>query len=182
MTTQSNYNFIIFDIDGTLADRDTNVLLPGVLEWFESESHNYTIALATNQGGVGLRWWMVKGGFGEPDNYPDEDDALDHVAAVVNQLGLSPNRRADLDLRTYICYAYQSKTSGKWGPIPAGRINDWRWWPEYRKPSPGMLLRAMQEANFAAPETLVVGDGREDEQAAWTSGCHFQHADSFFHR
>lgn len=182
MTVQSNYNLIIFDIDGTLADRDTNVLLPGVLEWFESQSHNHTIALATNQGGVGLRWWMVKDGFGEPDRYPDEDDALDHVTAVVNQLGLSPERRADLDLRTYICFAYQSKKSGQWNPIPDGKANDWRWLPEYRKPAPGMLIRAMQEANFSAPETLMVGDSEEDEQAAWGAGCHFQSASDFFGR
>lgn len=177
---QNNYKLIIFDIDGTLADRDTNVVLTGVTEWFEAARDNYIVALATNQGGVGLRWWMVKDGFGNPDDYPDEADALNHVASVVNQLPLSHYGRADLDLRTYICYAYQSKKSGKWNPIPEGKENDWRWMPDYRKPAPGMLLKAMQDCNISALETLMVGDSEEDEQAAKAAGCAFAWSSNFF--
>lgn len=170
------YNFIIFDIDGTLADRDTNVLLPGVLEWFQQRP-NANAALVTNQGGVGLRWWMVKDDFGEPDYYPDEQDAMNHIQTVVNQL---PD--GFRDLLSYVCFAYQSKKSGKWSPTPEGREGDYRWMPEYRKPSPGMLLKAMQDANFSAHETLMVGDSDEDEQAAMAAGCSFMHADRFFIR
>jgi len=177
-----SYELIIFDIDGTLADRDTNILLPGVSEWFAQKKDNYLIALATNQGGVGLRWWMVKDGFGDPDAYPDEDDALEHILAVVNQLRLEPLRRADLDSRTYICYAYQSKKSGKWSPTPEGREDRYQWMPDYRKPAPGMLLKAMQDANISTLETLMVGDGEEDEQAALAAGCDFQKANDFFNR
>jgi HAD superfamily hydrolase (TIGR01662 family) len=171
---------IIFDVDGTLADRDTNVLLPGVLDWFEQHGDEYDIALATNQGGVGLRWWMVKDGFGEPDKFPDQRDAENHVQAVINQL---PERfRESLDLHAYICFAYQSKKSGKWSPVPEGHEDDWQWSPEYRKPARGMLVRAMGEFLVYPQETVMVGDSEEDEQAAQAAHCTFQNADEFFGR
>lgn len=174
------YAAIIFDIDGTLADRDTNVLLPGVLKWFEQHNAPIRIALATNQGGVGLRYWMVRDGFGQPDNFPDQRDAENHVQAVINQL---PERfRDELDLYTLICFAYQSKKSGKWCPVPEGHEDDWQWSPAYRKPAPGMLRRIMSEFHIMPNLALMVGDGEEDKQAAEAAGCDFMGAWEFFGR
>lgn len=175
MTVPTKVKFIIFDVDGTLADRDTNVLLPGVYDWFEQQGDGYGIVLATNQGGVGLRWWMVKDGFGEPDKFPDQRDAENHIQAVINQL---PARYRDID--TYICFAYQSKKSGQWSPAPEGQEDNWQWQADYRKPAPGMLNKAMYDYLVYPQEALMVGDSDEDEQAAKAAHCDFQHADKFF--
>lgn len=61
----------IFDLDGTLAALDSTNLLPGVAEWFDA-SPGVPCAIATNQGGVGLRYWMETKDFGEPGKYPTQ--------------------------------------------------------------------------------------------------------------
>jgi FMN phosphatase YigB (HAD superfamily) len=58
----TNYDLIIFDQDGTLAEFKTGVILPGVREWFDEwrtlpHDERPRLALASNQGGVGLRRW-----------------------------------------------------------------------------------------------------------------------------
>jgi HAD superfamily hydrolase (TIGR01662 family) len=172
------YAAIFFDIDGTLADRDTHEVYPGVYDWFDEHGDNFKIALITNQGGVGLRYWMGSEGFGDPTKFPDEVAAQDHILQVIAQL---PSRFAGhLHLNTYICYAYQSKKTGKWSPTPPGKEEDWQWSSAYRKPAPGMLRRAMS-AFFIMPNlALMVGDGEEDEQAAQAAGCDFVWAHKFF--
>jgi len=174
MSTMQKAKLIIFDIDGTLTERDSDALLPGVAEWFEqhwNEQHN---ALATNQGGVGLRYWMESGGFGEPSKYPDEDTVYQRIAAIGALLHYPA---------PYICFAYQSAKSGKWGPVPENvHPGDTRWKPEFRKPSPGLLFQAMEEHHVAPGETLMVGDFMSDKQAAEAAGCHFQWAWEFFGR
>lgn len=175
----TNYGLIIFDVDGTLAAYQTNKLLPGVCEWFEQHGSDQYIAIASNQGGVGLRWWMITEGFGEPDRYPDAEDIDNSIQAVLNQL---PEQFRDLPV--FVCYAYQSKKTGKWSPVPVliDSANNYRWDREYRKPAPGMLRRAMHEAGVGARSTLMVGDSAEDEAAAQAAGCDFILADVFFGR
>ena len=180
MTAQSKAKLIIFDIDGTLADRDSDEILPGVRAFFDKHSHDFTFALATNQGGVGLRHWMEVEGFGDPSQYPTEAQAVEHICAVMD--GLTPDGRNNGYITFYVCYAYQSKKSGKWGPSPYQLITPNEWNPDFRKPAPGMLLAAMADANASPAQTLMVGDSEEDEQAAKAAGCHFQYADDFFQR
>ncbi len=171
---QNNLKLIIFDVDGTLADRDTSVLLPGVREWFDHNRDAFKIALATNQGGVGLRHWMETEGFGEPEKFPDELQLLGHLNSVIDAL--------DTRVLLLVCFAYQSKKSGKWGPTPAGREKSFNWQPKNRKPAPGMLLAAMKAAEVEPAQTLMVGDRDEDREAAEAAGVRFIHAAEFFGR
>lgn len=162
---------IIFDLDGTLAERDTGELLAGVAEWFTANKDSYLFAVATNQGGVGLRQWMERDGFGEPGKYPDEGMTTERIQRVIGGLGLT--------CRIYICYAYQTK-AGKWAPCPAGKEGAAEWLADNRKPSPGMLLQAIQDAGVDPGQALYVGNGPEDAEAATRAGIGFMKASEFF--
>jgi phosphoglycolate phosphatase-like HAD superfamily hydrolase len=153
----TNYNLIVFDLDGTLAEFKTGVILPGVREWFDewrtlSHDERPRLALASNQGGVGLRHWMESDGFGNPSNYPTQQQIAEHVAKVMQNIGLR-----ERDMMNYMCFTYQSKRSGMWAPIPhdiamSGNprlINRWR--DTHRKPNPGCCLMQWQ-----TPELFLV--------------------------
>ena len=179
MTDLLKYDLILFDLDGTLADRDTGKLLPGAKDWFEQHRENFHLAIVSNQGGVGLRYWMEDGGFGEPEKYPTEYDVLARIDRVLGNLDVTAQ-----DVAVYICYAYQSR-KGLWSPVPVGCEDDDEWSEKFRKPAPGMLKKAMHQAagRYIAPEkTLMVGDRPEDQQAAQNAGCDFQWAGAFFGR
>ncbi|MCB0080218.1 MAG: HAD hydrolase-like protein [Caldilineaceae bacterium] len=167
------YKLLIFDVDGTLADMKTGELLPGVAEFFEMMPEwEERYAIATNQGGVALRYWMETDGFGEPAVFPTEEAARAHVDGVVGKIG----REFDV----HICFAYQSKRTGKWAPMPSSGPE---WEAENRKPNPGMLLAAMEAAGVTyGRDVLMIGDGDEDELAALRAGVTFVHADVFFER
>lgn len=175
----TNTKLIIFDVDGTLADRETSTLLPGVFQWFEQFGNDYLVALATNQGGVGLRRWMEVAGFGEPEKFPTQEDVEDHIQKVIDQL---PDRQQSIRQRVQMCFAYQSKKTGRWAPTPAGFEDDPRWNHNNRKPSGGMLIDAMRSANVNPLETLMIGDRDEDALASEDAGTEFQWADDFFGR
>ena len=49
-----------------------------------------------------------------------------------------------------------------------------------RKPNPGMLLEAMQDAGIPPEESIYVGDKDTDQQAAENAGMRFYWAKDFF--
>jgi len=163
------YDLHIFDVDGTIAERDTTDLLPGVAEWFAA--NQTAVALATNQGGVGLRHWMIEGNFGDPSKYPDEIDVKVRMRKLRKKLGIRSSN-------VFISFAYQSKTSGKWNPVVQAADEEWS--QEWRKPSPGMLIAAMRRNG--AKSAVMVGDSDEDRAAARAAGIDFIHANEFFGR
>lgn len=175
MDTQ--HKLIIFDMDGTLADREGN-LLEGVPEWFAENGHDYKFALATNQGGVGLRHWMEIGGFGNPEKYPTQESITEHVVSVLHLL-YKDNPRLHIDV--YIAFSYQS-TKGQWSPTPDYAVLHKAWEPGQRKPAPGMLLEAIVQAGVSPAGTLMVGDRDDDRLAAEAAGCDFTWAWEFFGR
>lgn len=168
------YDLYIFDVDGTIAERDTTDLLPGVAEWFAG--NQTAVAFATNQGGVGLRYWMETAEFGEPEKYPTETDVWQRLDSIQENIGRP-------DILKLASFAYQSKSSGKWSPTPNcnDRFDALCWHPSWRKPDMGMI--AFSQANFQIFKSAVmVGDSEEDEAAAHAAGIDFIHADDFFGR
>lgn len=173
-----NIRLIIFDVDGTIADRDSDQLYEDAAHYFSYGEQQHYWALATNQGGVGLRLWMEAEGFGEPENYPTEKDITRRLYALTEQI--APDGDDGREVTWYVCYAYQSKKSGKWAPVGDKSLCEWQ--HEFRKPAPGMLIQAMGEYECQGLDTLMVGDGEEDLHAAEAAGVHFLTADTFFGR
>lgn len=167
-------SLVIFDVDNTLADRDSTILYPDVQLWFKAHWGEHFIALATNQGGVGLRYWMERDGFGDPSKLPTESGLRQRFRTLLSGV---PNSRS---IQIHVCYAYQSKDSGKWSPTPPGRENSEKWNPANRKPAPGMLLGAMRSYGVSPEQTTMVGDSPEDREAATAAGVRFIHRDEFF--
>ncbi len=168
------YELYIFDVDGTIADRDTNELLPGVAEWFAVNAPK-EVAFATNQGGVGLRHWMESEGFGEPEKYPTESQIYARLHQLRKKL-IKP----ETTFNVCVSFRYQSKSSGKWSPRPHGTEGDTRWDKESRKPQPRMIHDAIYREGLE--NAVMVGDSEEDRQAAANAGIDFVLADEFFRR
>lgn len=190
------YKLICFDVDGTLTESWSLNLLPGVVEWFVNhpKGNQPKVAMVTNQGGIGLRYWMEQGNFGDPTRYPTEDEASERLQSLAGKLMKIADQASDdylyhLDLNIYIAYAYQSK-KGQWGPIPEGLENficggngfEGNWNQDWRKPNPGMIKRAMLITGVSASGTLMVGDSEDDQKAAQAAGVDFIWADEFFGR
>lgn len=177
-TERKKTKLVIFDVDGTLAETYTLNLLPRVQDFFRLVfqagcPNSPRVAIATNQGGVGMRYWMETGKFGDPEKYPTEQSVEQRLRDLVSALG------GNQDLPVYVAYSYRSK-EGDWAPVPPGKEELPRWSQAWRKPGPGMLLQAMQDAGAEPDETLFVGDSPDDQAAAQAAGCRFEWAGAFF--
>lgn len=168
-----NYKLICFDVDNTLVKSWSTELLPGVAELFADLDQTKTrIAFVTNQGGVGLRYWMEQGGWGNPENLPTEQAVYERMDKIASQLGC----------KNTVCvlasFAFQSK-SGEWSPEPEKSSRQWL--QSWRKPAPGMIRAAMAD-HQTFKNVLMVGDSEEDRGAAEAAGVDFVWADKFFGR
>lgn len=176
-----DYKLIIFDFDGTLVEFKTDVVLPNVVAFFTAMlqlDDRPKLAIASNQGGVSLHYWMKEGKFGEGKHldYPTLEDAEARFNRFLDKKPIG------IPLPIFVCYAYKS-SKGNWA-VPPSFVdeNDRNWWATYRKPEPGMLLDAMEHYGVAPQETLMVGDMDEDLHAANRAACHYMTADAFFNR
>lgn len=170
--TMDNIKLIIFDLDGTLMERYTLEIYPAVKAWFESNHGKYDLAIATNQGGVGMRYWMESGNFGNPAEFPTQQEVEARLAQIPDLLPIQKEA-------IFTCFMYRSK-KGQWNPVPPGCERDPRWDSEGRKPNPGMLKAAMKLFNTLPEETLFVGDSPEDAQAAIKAKCRVMMSWDFF--
>ena len=168
---------LIFDVDGTIAAFNSNELWEMPKAFFREiwrMTHKPFIALASNQGGVGLRYWMEQEGFGDPSEYPTEEQVQQRMHLVSE----SVRRLSGVDeVAVYTAYMYQSKGKGNWSPMKANKVE---WQKSSRKPAPGMLLRAMNHYSLLGDQTLMVGDRDEDKDAAKRAGCHYIPTSEFF--
>jgi HAD superfamily hydrolase (TIGR01662 family) len=162
-------DLIVFDCDGTLADRATGELLPRVAEFFakwQRQGCRPAIALATNQGGPACRDKGFRG------DYPTVAEVEAKYAGLAQVLGIPQSS-------LYISLVYGNKDGSFLIPKNLAP-DDPRLNPQWRKPHGGMLVVAM-EAHRATPgRTLMVGDRPEDRAAADAAGCWFVDATDFF--
>ncbi|MCI0731010.1 MAG: HAD-IIIA family hydrolase [Chloroflexi bacterium] len=166
---------VIFDVDDTLAPRDSIELLPGVREYFDSlpgDLYRPIVALTTNQGGVGMRCMLEQDGRPDAAKYPTQEEVERRLAKLAAALGVPYSR-------IYVSFAFKNAW-GTWTPTPVSGIGDPRWSRAWRKPNPGMLRQAMSDAGAGPAETIMVGDREEDERAARAAGVTFIHAEAFF--
>lgn len=186
----------IFDVDGTLVEKFSCMFLGGVEEW-RAANPDAMCAIATNQGGVGLNYWMKTGGFGNPDAYHDEPTVMKRINKIAELLAIPAER-------VYVAFRYQSQKTGQWSPTPydndiAAKLivpahqqdtisllyeehmpRGWR--KDWRKPQAGMLLAAMNDAVVGVGETVFIGDSVDDRNAARATSIPFINANSFFGR
>lgn len=195
---------IILDVDGTLTPDMTGVLFDSnvVEKLMALRGTGVKLALASNQGGVGLRHWIESaGGFGKTAEekeasllaaakYPTLQESMSRLATVAGNV----TALTYLPVKIYASFAYQSK-GGNWGPTPydltsamADNEKDPRaiyeippeWSQQWRKPNAGMLLQAMADWNELPENTIMVGNSAEDKGAALAAGIDFIHADEYF--
>lgn len=167
-----DYDLLVFDVDGTIANRDEDRLMPEARDFFKllyqwsAVATVPKLALATNQGGVGLRFWMLDGGWGNPDELPTLKTVEERLRAVRQQI--------PLPTYLYTSYAYQSKNNKTWSPVPIEFAGRPEWSRAWRKPNPGMIQQAMLDYGIDNPQKILfVGDRPEDEGAAISAGVDF---------
>lgn len=167
---------LIFDVDGTIASYKSNDLWVMPMRFFENiylMQHKPFIALATNQGGVGMRYWMESKEWGDPTAYPSEDDVRQRMHLISEKV----RRISGVEkVSTYMAFMYLSSNEN-WSPMKANKPE---WQKSSRKPGPGMLIRAMTEYSMLGEQTLMVGDSDDDKGAAKRAGCHFISTEQFF--
>jgi HAD superfamily hydrolase (TIGR01662 family) len=166
---------ILFDLDGTLAPCDQDVLYEDAAKWIEDATAPWMVV--SNQGSIGLRYWMETEGFGDPTKWQTLEGFSKRCAKLFP--GISPS---EYRFHILMCTAYQSKTSGKWAPTPPNSEGFSMWRHDWRKPAPGMLLHAMKVYGATPEETLMVGDSNDDLGAATAAGCQFMPDWEFFGR
>ena len=185
---------IIFDIDGTLTVPHTTQLLPGRREFFlalateHKQGKTPSIALATNQGGVGFRHWLEStrpAWFAEKSEaeqaaqlaiYPTQIQAIARLNDVAESIGDISN----IWPATYISFAWQFKSNGLWADIPPDAEKDIRWSHEWRKPNPGMLEQAIRNTSILPRQALMIGDHITDIRAGRLAGCATAWGKDFF--
>lgn len=155
-----NIKLIIFDVDGTLTTTQSGATfrksaddwqwLPGRLK----KLHELK--------GQGVELAVATNQGGVAFGYMEEGDVQTQLSLMCNQGGIT---------YLWVCYAHPKASVEGY----AEKIDLFD-----RKPSPGMLLKAMLKARVSAQETFMVGDRPEDEQAARNAGVAFQQADAFF--
>lgn len=160
-----SYKLVLFDIDGTLIDRDTKEELLDVESLLNSlKEKGIKYAFVTNQGGPACR----DAGWDFSADFPTFEEVEDYYTS------LSEKYSAKL----YVCYLYQTK-AGKIFKPKALNEDDPRLNPEWRKPKPGMIIQAMQDFGiYNKEEAIFVGDGEEDRKAAELAGISYLHSDN----
>ena len=165
---------VIFDVDGTLVRPFTDELLPGVRDWVDAWrllDEPPLLALATNQGGVGMRHHHQYQ-LGAASKYPTQTEAQARVRRVAARVRVRPEM-------AFMSFAYQF-APGQWTETPMWGAGEARWSRNWRKPNPGMLLAAMARARVSPLETVMVGDSDTDQEAAQKCGVNFKWANRFF--
>lgn len=163
----------LFDVDRTLTFGIGDAQLAKTAVVWLQKHKPQRVALCSNQGGVGLRYWMESGGFGDPAKYPTETAVRERMAKLAGQIQQITGGEA----RVYLAFSYLSQ-KGNWSPVPEGQEDNPEWSQEWRKPNPGMLLQAAKDFGVDTSECTFVGDMDTDKAAAEAAGMAFEDADT----
>lgn len=168
----------ILDVDNTITQRYGTELLPGVKEWINNlDPLKNEVCLATNQGGVGLRFWMELDEFGEPEKLPTEQEVRLRLERVRSSLIAGTS----FDCPFFVSFRYFSK-NGHWSPTPYSEDSaPPAWQIDSRKPRPGMICQAMNYFSYTNPaDVVMVGNGESDEGAAKAAGVRYVNGSELF--
>jgi hypothetical protein len=144
---------ILLDCDGTVWDRKTGEFFPVAKARLQALPKYVRVAFCTNQTSVGRRYWMKRGGFGDPTRLKGERAIRGMYDKLVREdLGLS-------DAPIYMAF----RCRGKSGWSPAEKDTP-EWDPEWVKPNPGMLKQAMKDLGLQASECVYIGDDTDEDQ------------------
>jgi|SRR6185437_15987836 len=155
------YALIVFDLDGVLVkpivgDKRTGHFRAHAHDWKLLPGHYDAIRALHEQVQIAIATNQGSAAF----NIMHPNDIKRAVDDAAYLLGI---------YLVYICFDHPKGTNPKWAHETY-----------MRKPGPGMLQRAMFDANTEPERTLFVGDREEDAQAAHNAGCAFMRADQFF--
>lgn len=165
----------IFDVDGTLVDGMDGIELIAVARRWLAREKPQNIALCTNQGGVGRRYWMEPRPAEDYGHLPTEAAAIERLGKIVSQV----QEITGGTVRLYAAYRFVSR-KGNWSPVPTGREDDPAWSTEWRKPGTGMLRQALIDFGETVETAVFVGDMDSDEETAVALGMDFCRAGDFF--
>jgi len=187
----TDHDLYIFDLDDTLAPRGRDYLLEyraDVLIALAMHNPKARWAIATNQGGVGLRHWMEMDGRGDPGKYPTEEQVRHRLMGVCHLIENAVRYATDErgrrlwltkpEIIPLAAFAYYDSKAQAWGPQPEEAWGKDSWRHDWRKPMPGMLRKAVELTGSRKP--LMVGDRNEDRNAAENAGIDFVEAWKFF--
>lgn len=157
-----SYELVCFDLDGTLS---TPIVGDKRTGHFRAHAHD---------------WHLLPGRYDAIRALRDQHIQLaictNQGSAAFNIMHPNDIKRAIDDAAyllgiylTYVCFDH-----------PKGKNEKWAHESNMRKPNPGMLYRAMEDAHTEPGRTLFVGDREEDAEAAHNAGCDFMKADQFF--
>jgi len=165
---------LIFDVDGTLTKPFRTELLPGITSWFASMRRELIeppiLAIATNQGGVAYRHYLLETAPERAWKYADQPETERRINIIANNLDIT---------HIYISFAYRFP-NGQWVETPINAAGDPRWSRNWRKPNPGMLQQVLADVNLLPDEALMVGNEETDRKAAISAGIQFAFAHDFF--
>lgn len=166
----------IFDVDGTICDRDSTTLYPHFVSWLQSANKHWRVAFASNQGGVGCRL-MLGDETADKIGLPTKTQVDERMATIKTAVEDILGREVIFNY----CYAYQDKI-GVWAPTPLGSEKDMRWSRIWRKPSSGMVHNITHQwlTLQMNGRILMIGDREEDRLAAKSGVVSYMHPDGFF--
>jgi len=126
-----------------------------------------------------------QGDLGDPNGVtiiPGVGDALKSLAnqgwlllVITNQAGVARGAFTEDDIQVV-----HDRIDSLVGPIeryyyccfhPEGELEEWRGTHPWRKPSPGMLLQAIEDFDIDARASWMIGDTARDIQAGQSAGC-----------
>lgn len=171
---QLNIRALLIGVDNVIVQEfqsQLHELAIDFLTWVKAQPDKPAIVLISNQGGVGLRYWMETEQWGEPGKFPSEDQAKRRLTEIQRQV-TALTGETPLVVK---CYAYYSARSEKWAPVPddVHPINKMFWEPTWRMPNSGMIKYAIQKLELKREEVAFIGLNKEEFMAAMAADIRF---------